>query len=98
MKLVATAGAVLFLLGANAATAQVPAGPPHGANLLNDCGPNIKQYCAKVVPGGGRIIVCLKAHTKQLSPACRTLLPSLHAGPSTPPNMPPSSPGATPPK
>jgi hypothetical protein len=35
------------------------------------CSEEIAQYCKGVKPGGGRLLVCLKEHEKDLSPLCR---------------------------
>jgi hypothetical protein len=36
------------------------------------CEPDIKQYCAGVQQGGGRIRKCLKAHEADLTSACKS--------------------------
>ena len=35
------------------------------------CAEEIAQYCKGVKPGGGRLLVCLKEHEKDLTPSCR---------------------------
>ena len=35
------------------------------------CAPDIEKFCADVIPGGGRLIKCLKPHFGELTPACR---------------------------
>jgi len=35
------------------------------------CSEEIAQYCKGVKPGGGRLLVCLKEHEKDLMPSCR---------------------------
>ena len=35
------------------------------------CSEEIAQYCKGVKPGGGRLLVCLKEHEKDLTPSCR---------------------------
>jgi hypothetical protein len=35
------------------------------------CSEEITQYCKGVKPGGGRILMCLKEHEKDLTPTCR---------------------------
>ncbi len=35
------------------------------------CGGDIKTYCAKVQPGEGRILKCLKQNETTLSPTCK---------------------------
>jgi TolB-like protein len=36
-----------------------------------DCKPDVNRLCGEVRPGGGRIVLCLKQHASELSPACR---------------------------
>ena len=38
------------------------------------CDPDIKQFCANVQPGGGRVIRCLQDHSKEVSPPCHQVL------------------------
>jgi hypothetical protein len=38
------------------------------------CSADIAQFCKEVQPGGGRIVKCLKAHDKELSPSCSAQL------------------------
>ena len=52
----------LGLLQAPAARAQDP------------CAEDVKQLCAEVKPGGGRVQRCLKENTAKLSPACNEKL------------------------
>ena len=35
------------------------------------CSEEIAQYCKGVKPGGGRLLICLKEHEKDLTPICR---------------------------
>jgi hypothetical protein len=35
------------------------------------CGSDIKTHCAKVQPGEGRVLACLKQQQEKLSPACK---------------------------
>lgn len=35
------------------------------------CSDDAKKLCAGVRPGQGRLINCMQAHAKELSPACR---------------------------
>jgi len=43
-------------------------------HLRKACGADVKQYCAQVKPGGGRIIECLEEHSKEVSDECYELL------------------------
>jgi len=38
------------------------------------CNADYKKLCNGVVPGGGRILACMKAKDSQLSAGCRTAL------------------------
>ena len=42
------------------------------------CVADIKQFCADVPVGGGRIQACLKEHEAQISEACRTQVDALN--------------------
>jgi len=108
MKFIATAGAVFFLLCAGAAAQNSPPTPPGkngpptaamqaGMHALITCRPDVVRFCHDVVPGGGRIIVCLHNHMKELSPACRAVAPLLKPAPPRG-NLPHPPPGSTPPK
>lgn len=59
--------ALLLLASIGAHAADAPGG---GA-----CRSDAQALCAKVQPGGGRIVACLKSHESQLSEACRAALP-----------------------
>lgn len=37
-----------------------------------DCAEDVKTFCKGIIPGGGRIIACLKSHEAELSSACKT--------------------------
>ena len=34
------------------------------------CADDIEKYCKEIKPGGGRLLNCLKAHEKEISPSC----------------------------
>ena len=38
------------------------------------CAPDIKQLCAEVKPGDGRLKACVKEHFRQLTASCQTAL------------------------
>ena len=42
--------------------------------LRKDCEADAKRLCHHVIPGGGRILRCLEAHSSDLSPDCRQAL------------------------
>ena len=45
-----------------------------GSKIADACGTEIKQYCAEVRPGGGRILRCLRDNKAKLSDACKAAL------------------------
>ena len=67
----------VLLLASQMAAAQV------SDKLKAACGADYKAHCSTVVPGGGRIIACMKAHAAQLSPGCKAAL--AEAGPASAP-------------
>lgn len=65
MRLTFSAAAALVALGlSTAAHAQA-------TKLETDCGAEIRAHCAKVTPGGNRIVACLIAYEDKISPRCR---------------------------
>lgn len=38
------------------------------------CAPDVKEYCSKVTPGEGRLLLCITAHEDKISDACFTTL------------------------
>ena len=38
------------------------------------CNPDYNRFCSGVLPGGGRIIACLKKHKPELTEACRKVV------------------------
>lgn len=53
------------LLAASPARADDPIGA-----ALTACDTEIKTYCSKVTPGGGRLVSCAQAHIDKLSSEC----------------------------
>ncbi|MGV2979718.1 cysteine rich repeat-containing protein [Camelimonas sp. ID_303_24] len=43
-------------------------------DLAKYCPSDIKRLCANVQPGGGRIMKCLKQHSKEISVGCAQAL------------------------
>jgi len=56
--------------------APYPAAPgaARGRPVMQACAQARQQFCSGVVPGGGRIIQCLRSHAPQLSPPCSAAL------------------------
>ena len=48
--------------------------------LRNACEADLKQVCAGVQPGGGRIAACAKANFAKLSPPCQQAMLALKQG------------------
>lgn len=38
--------------------------------VLNDCNDELVEYCSKVIPGRGRVVACLYAHSDKLTNQC----------------------------
>jgi hypothetical protein len=55
------------LVSANAALAQQ-------SDLATYCKADIERLCKGVPPGDGRLMACLKAHSKQMSVGCAQAL------------------------
>ncbi len=56
---------VLFCIPLGATNAQNPV-----EEALKGCSKEIKAYCSSVTPGGGRLVLCAKAHEDKLSSEC----------------------------
>lgn len=46
-----------------------------GKDFLSSCNEEVRNYCAEVQPGGGRIVQCLKQNASKLSRTCQEALP-----------------------
>lgn len=60
-----------------AASGPYPAGSayaPQPVGFMRACVQEREQFCSAVVPGGGRIIQCLRQHIAQVSPVCSQAL------------------------
>jgi hypothetical protein len=66
--ILATIAGVSVLHAAPAAAQSIPPA------VEAACNADYKKLCSSVVPGGGRIIACMKAKDSQLSAGCRTAL------------------------
>ena len=68
-------GPVLLAALAGPATAQSPQINSQVMQTVQKaCGADIRNLCADVQPGGGRIMQCMKAKESQLSGGCKTVL------------------------
>ncbi|MDF0644645.1 MAG: cysteine rich repeat-containing protein [Nitrospira sp.] len=45
------------------------------------CAEDAKRHCKGVMPGGGRIIKCLRKHESELTSGCRAALPPVSTKP-----------------
>lgn len=43
-------------------------------NVRKPCAEDEKRFCAKIKPGQGRVLACLKAHRKQLEDMCHAAI------------------------
>ena len=59
--------AVLLVAGATPAAAQAP-------DAADRCTPDVMRLCSEFVPDADRIVKCLKAKRRQLSPSCSSAL------------------------
>ena len=59
---------ISFLVGGTIALGSGAASASQ--NVLELCADDIELYCADVVPGDGRVIACLYAHTATLTESC----------------------------
>jgi hypothetical protein len=65
----------LFGLGLSSALLLAAAGAmAQHAGARQACAADIKQFCAEVKPGEGRLKACVKEHFSQLSASCQTAL------------------------
>lgn len=75
-------GAV-FVLSATAVLAAPAAAPPSPpaapAQHRFACADDAERFCDNVPYGGGRRIDCLAKHIKQITPACRKMVPVMQA-------------------
>jgi hypothetical protein len=86
LRSVATLAVLLTTGAASAAEPQIPEARQAQLRAIADaCRPDAQRLCQGTEPGEGRIITCLRAHTSELSQACRTVLPQAPATPATPP-------------
>jgi len=51
-----------------------PSQQPPKTRGAGGCGPEIKEFCADVEMGGGRIVTCLVNHRDKLSATCKDSL------------------------
>jgi hypothetical protein len=77
--------AAAFAVAAFAPTATVRAQQPSpemkaaAKSLAKVCRADFDKLCAGVLPGGGRVLVCLQSHVVELTPRCRDALPQAEA-------------------
>ena len=69
-----TLSAAMWMHGA---MAQDMSQNPLGPKIAEACGGDIKQFCADVKRGGGRILRCLRDNGSKLSGSCKTTLAEL---------------------
>lgn len=59
--------------------AQAQPAPAAAPNLAKACGVDLARHCSTVVPGGGRMMLCLEQHRASLDPTCQAALPAAAA-------------------
>ena len=62
---------LLSVLSPSAAVAQSPVVAQWKAYVLESCGKEINRLCKGVAAGDGRLLACLYARDKSLSPKCK---------------------------
>lgn len=66
---IALAGLVIAItLPVDLALAQADQVPP---KVREACDADYKRFCLTTIPGGGRVIACMRSNAAQLSDACR---------------------------
>ena len=63
-----------ILIGASALVASAGAQETLVDTVVKGCEKELKEFCAKVTPGEGRILACLYAYQDKLSPRCEYAL------------------------
>jgi hypothetical protein len=66
------------MMVSGSAMAQDSAHPGGGA-LREACAADVKQFCANVERGGGRIMGCLRDNEDKLSQSCKDVLAAMRA-------------------
>ena len=69
--LLCAAAGLLILLAAT--TGSTPA-LAQASDAADRCTPDVMRLCSEYIPDADRIVVCLKAKRKQLTPSCLTAL------------------------
>ncbi len=49
--------------------------------VVDQCGADIDQHCSKIIPGQGRVALCLLANRPSLSNGCRSALAPIGSNP-----------------
>jgi hypothetical protein len=68
------AAVILAIVGVSVLSAAPVAAQSIPPAVEAACNADYKKLCSNIVPGGGRIIACMKAKDSQLSTGCRTAL------------------------
>jgi hypothetical protein len=68
-----------FALVAAASACGVGCAQPAGnAGLRQACQADVAKLCAGVMPGGGRIMQCMRQHQDKVSDACKSAMSNAH--------------------
>ena len=69
-----TASTTLATADSDIAKAMVAKAEKVVGKIQKACEPDIKEYCSKVTPGEGRLLLCMAAHEDKISDTCFTTL------------------------
>ncbi|TCL69874.1 hypothetical protein [Rhizobium sp. BK251] len=69
--------AIALLCAFDASAEQLT--PDERATLRNACGADIREHCAGILPGGGRLARCIRETSVRFSPDCKTTMSTIAA-------------------
>lgn len=70
-RLLCAAAGLLTVLAVTTGSSRVMA---QAADAADRCTPDVMRLCNEFIPDADRIVVCLKAKRRQLSPSCASAL------------------------
>lgn len=68
---------ILIALALAAASLSIGAGHAQEGDMAKYCKADIDRLCKGIAPGGGRLLQCLKSHSKEMSVGCAQALQKL---------------------
>ena len=69
-----------LMLALAAAMLSATPGMAQDSDLAKYCKADIDRLCSNVAPGGGRLLTCLKSHSKEMSVGCAQALQKMKKG------------------